>query len=309
MAAVRFGHDTFEMPLDPRLLQPFVVLAEELHFGRAAQRLHIAQPALSQQIRRLEQQIGSELYTRNSRIVELTDSGRAMLQPARAAIRAAEQAERAAQEASRITGNPLRVGVNLHVEDVVPVVVAYASQHADVQLSLSRIDEPHGHEMLSAGLLDAVVGTYEPTEGSAVSRTHAVDVPLYALVGPHHPIARLAAAPLEDYRQSTIAILDRDYAPEQFDRYVDLLSEGQGRHVLSMREFRPTGDVPQADILLEIGAGHAVGFGTPGTFGPRAGHLRLLPFDPPLSIPTYVSWHAERSRVVDAFVDHLSALA
>jgi DNA-binding transcriptional LysR family regulator len=302
------------MALDPRLLHSFVVLAEELHFGRAAARLHLAQPALSQQIHRLERQVGAQLFTRNSRMVELTASGQAMLQPARAALRASEQAERAAKEASRLTCHPLRVGVNLYSEDVVPVVSAYTLQHPDLQLWLTRIYEPQGHEMLDSGLLDAFIGTYaSPNESvhsqdPALSRAHAVDIPLYALVGPHHPIAKLAAAPLNEYRQSTIAMFARDHAPAQFDRFVDLLSEGEGRPALSIREFRPTGDGPQPDILIEIAAGHAVGFGTPGTLASRAsGGLRLMPFDPPLAVPTYVSWHTGRSRVVDAFVDHLCA--
>ncbi len=114
------------MALDPRLLQSFVVLAEELHFGRAAERLNLAQPALSQQISRLEKQVGPKLYTRNSRMVELTDAGRAMLEPARAALRAADQAERAAREASRVAPHPLRVGVSLYVPQTVPAVATYS---------------------------------------------------------------------------------------------------------------------------------------------------------------------------------------
>jgi hypothetical protein len=94
-----------------RAARRLVVLAEELHFGRAAERLNVAQPALSQQIHRLEQQVGTPLYTRNSRLVELTDSGRAMLDPARAALRAGDQAERAEREASRTAAHPLTIGI------------------------------------------------------------------------------------------------------------------------------------------------------------------------------------------------------
>ena len=78
------------IPLDVRLLEPFVVLAEELHFTRAADRLHVAQPALSQQIARLEQQMGMRLFTRPPEAVRLTPAGQALLarvRPALAAIR------------------------------------------------------------------------------------------------------------------------------------------------------------------------------------------------------------------------------
>jgi DNA-binding transcriptional LysR family regulator len=296
------------LALDPRLLRSFVVLAEELHFGRAAERLNVAQPALSQQIHRLEQQVGTPLYTRNSRLVELTDSGRAMLDPARAALRAAEQAERAAREASRSAAHPLRIGVSLEIEDVVPVVVAYVSDRPDVQLWLARMYEPQGHEILGAGLLDAFIGISAATGGPAVSRAPTIELPLYALVGPDHPIATRSAAPLSAYRKSTIAMFARDHSPEQFDYYVHLLSEGQGRPALSIREFRPTGDGSQPDILSEINAGHAVGFGTLASLAPRTQHLRVLPFDPPIFVQTYVSWHAQRSRIADAFVEHLGAL-
>src|ERR671933_944384 len=63
------------MTLDPRLLRTFVVVADELHFGRAAARLHIAQPALSQQVRALEAELGLQLLQRGARGATLTDAG------------------------------------------------------------------------------------------------------------------------------------------------------------------------------------------------------------------------------------------
>src|SRR4051812_49047631 len=82
-----------------RHLRYFVVVAEERHFGRAAERLHIAQPPLSQQIRRLEATLGVDLFVRTTRRVDLTDAGTAYLQRARAILASVDTA---ADEARRV---------------------------------------------------------------------------------------------------------------------------------------------------------------------------------------------------------------
>jgi DNA-binding transcriptional LysR family regulator len=86
--------------LDLRLVEYFVAVAEELHFARAAERLHIAQPSLSQQIRRLEQQLGVVLLDRSSRRVELTTAGEVLLRDGRNLLAEARRAVRAVQSAA-----------------------------------------------------------------------------------------------------------------------------------------------------------------------------------------------------------------
>jgi DNA-binding transcriptional LysR family regulator len=89
--------------LDLRLVEYFVAVAEELHFGRAAARLHIAQPSLSQQIRRLEAQLGVTLLKRNSRHVELTEAGQALLREGRKTLSQAARTISAARAAGAPT--------------------------------------------------------------------------------------------------------------------------------------------------------------------------------------------------------------
>lgn len=146
--------------MDLRRIRHFHVLAETLNFSRAAERLHIAQPALSVSIQKLENELGTLLFERTSTGVSLTFSGKAVLVEARRMLYHSEQMQRLAQDASRGTGGSLRVGfVGSAIYRLLPLLVpAFRAEYPGVELVLresisSRIIESLAEEGLDVGIV------------------------------------------------------------------------------------------------------------------------------------------------------------
>jgi DNA-binding transcriptional LysR family regulator len=154
--------------MELRHLRYFVAVAEELHFRRAAERLHVAQPAVSEQVRKLEDELGVRLLERTQRSVSLTDAGAAMLDEARGVLHQAERAMAVARDASELATARLRVG---YLPDSLPPVVPRALQHLQKRMPNTRVSLETGAarnliEEVRAGRLDAaVVSLPAPTTG------------------------------------------------------------------------------------------------------------------------------------------------
>jgi DNA-binding transcriptional LysR family regulator len=124
--------------LDLRLVEYFIAVAEELHFGRAAERLHIAQPSLSQQIRRLERALGVTLLERNSRSVRLSPAGRTFLRESRTVLK---QAQHAIQSTRAVAAPSLTVGFyGSSGSTLLPNVLrAFGERHPSVTVSVREL--------------------------------------------------------------------------------------------------------------------------------------------------------------------------
>jgi DNA-binding transcriptional LysR family regulator len=154
--------------MELRHLRYFVAVAEELHFRRAAERLHVAQPAVSEQVRKLEEELGVRLLNRTQRSVSLTDAGAAMLDEARRVLHQAERAISAARHARDTSANRLRVG---YLADSLPPVMHRSLQQLQKRLPNTRVSMETGTprnliEDVRAGNLDAaLVSLPAPTSG------------------------------------------------------------------------------------------------------------------------------------------------
>lgn len=177
--------------VDLRLLRSFVAVAEELHFGRAAERLHVAQPALSQQVRRLERDLDVLLLTRTSRSVALTPAGQVLLDRAHAVL---AQLARDLDETVRVgKGEQGRLDVGF-VSSALPLgplqhVQSFRERYPRVQVELTEGYTSHLLAQLHRGTLDIAV-VRDPDPDDAIARSPFHDEPYVAVVPTSHRLAQ-----------------------------------------------------------------------------------------------------------------------
>ena len=180
--------------LDLRLVRYFTVVAEHRHFGRAAAELRIAQPSLSRQIRRLEQQLGVRLLDRTPQGTRLTEAGEVLLPRARALLRSAAQAAASAQAAAR----PTRITIGYTSGLIITAAVRELRRRepdADVQTTHLSYSEPR--EALLGHRVDAVV-TRMPVGADGLHVTVLYDEPRELLIPRDHRLAGKESITLDD---------------------------------------------------------------------------------------------------------------
>src|SRR4051794_20272283 len=176
--------------VESRWLQAFVAVAEELHFGRAAERLRMAQSPLSQVIRKLEKEIGTALFDRNTRSVSLTASGRALLPHAYRVLEELDLARQAARASTgAIYGSP-RIGFTgaLNHHTLPPLTRAIRERYPEIDLSLvGQVMTRDGVEQVERGQLDlAFVGL--PLDQTRLRARLIGREPLGAALPSDHPL-------------------------------------------------------------------------------------------------------------------------
>jgi len=200
--------------MELRHLRYFVAVAEELHFRRAAERLHMSQPPLSQQIRALEEEVGATLLLRNQRRVELTAAGVAFLERAREILDAVEDAARQARRVQRGEVGRLAVGfVGSAMYSFVPELLRAFRDHApDITLRLHELGTSEQLRQLEDGRLD--VGFVRvPRARPELTFETVLEEPVVAALPDTHRLAQRSLLALGDLEGEPLVLLTRAGAP------------------------------------------------------------------------------------------------
>lgn len=202
------------MNVELRQLRYFVAVAEELHFTRAARRVHIAQQPLSAAIARLEQQLGVTLLERTTRRVELTVAGEALLEPARAALAAVDDAIAAAQSAARGEAGELTVGLSSGAwYGLEPLFDAVRVRHRGLHLQVRQQSTRPLLDDVRAGTLDLAVGLcVQDPVGLGCQRLK--DEPVFVAVPESHRLAGRGTVALVELAGETVALDDPSDGPD-----------------------------------------------------------------------------------------------
>lgn len=207
--------------MELRHLRYFVAVAEELHFGRAAKRLNLAQPPLSQQIRDLEHELGSPLFHRTSRRVELTAHGMLFLREARDILAHAERARQIVKASQQGEFGSLTLAfVTSAIYSVfTPVLREFHSQFPGVEIHCHEMATPDQIAALRKGAVHA--GFLRTPLADDFVETHTLlREPLVLVLPEHHPAAARKKLSLKDFASESFILFPRRQGPGSYDQII-----------------------------------------------------------------------------------------
>ena len=292
--------------LELKLLRTFCAVADDLHFRRAAARLHATQSAVSQQVQELERRVGVALLQRNRRIVELTDAGRALHRDARELLAKAEAAVTHAREVASGRKGVLTFGlIGAATFEAMPVLMDEVRKVApDISFRFREMTMKEQFAALRDGTIDAGMVRAEPRTGDLELRTiHTEQV--VCLIPEGHRLASHDLIAIEQLEHEPILNLSRSYDPAAHDFYLGL--------------YRQTGFEPNivqevsqiATILFVIATSRCIALGPAGWRVLRREGVVIRPLSPPVPlVTTRLVWNPKRiSTTLQVALDCTQSMA
>lgn len=251
----------------------FLTAAQTLSFARAAEQLHVTQPAVTQQIHSLEKELGVTLFHRTTRIVRITGEGLAFLDDARRMVDIAIQAKKRFEHPGQDAVRTLSVGCHGYAQLFLlsPLLRRLAQQYPDLHPNLRTVPFPHLHRMLEEGEVDLVLAfrQSEPPKGTRSVYRELCRVPMVGICAADHPLAgneRLTPEQLEPYR---LVLLDPARARLEAAQMQGQLIGDRGPAQLYFCE-----SAEAAVVLVEAGFGVSV---LPDLFLPPTASIVRIP--------------------------------
>ncbi|MFI6172841.1 LysR family transcriptional regulator [Nocardia sp. NPDC051052] len=281
-----------------RHLVSFITLAEELHFGRAAQRLHLTQPSLSAQLQKLEKSLGVQLVARTSHEVKLTPAGREFEGQARIIVAQMDRAAQVAKATAAGRAGTLDIGYNLPASrHVLPdALTKMTEQHPDIVVSLWEKRTGPQLTALSDGSLDLAMVYGHPSTTDFRYRRLLHRVPLVAVVGRRHRWADRPGVSFAELAGQECVLFAREQCPAMYDSIFRAAADtritlsvaqtaddpGATAHMVSVRPVVGFASLPRAISM---------GMGAPGS---SLVAVKLL--DPVPTLDLYAVWRADESN-------------
>ena len=271
--------------MELRQIKLFVAVAEEGHFGRAATRMFISQPALSQHIRRLERELGVQLFDRSSRQVRLTAAGDAFLQVARRMSLQLAEATMAARRADAGELGSLALGV--HVPAVAPVLSILLRQWCRLRPAVGpRLTSGQPGELVDLvrrGDLDVAL-VAGPITDRSVASTLVLEDQMVVVLPADHPLAGKREVSIGDLNDERFVVVSRNASPSVHDRFIALCgADGFSPDVAA--------EVEDSDLVpLAVAAGLGVGLAARVSMAVRAiPGVICRPLDDPMAVVPLVA--------------------
>lgn len=236
-------------------LQCFVALAEELHFHRAAERCHISQPAMSQQIARLERELDVRLAHRNKRSVALTTAGEVFLEQARRTIRQMDLAVSLARRTDRGEIGQLTVGVTSPALYVMfpEVAAVFRRILPGVGLVVRELTTAEQERALRIGDIDVGL-VHPPLDDPQFATEEVARPPFHVALPAGHRLTTLDTVEIADLAGEGLVLFPRQIAPQLYDTIVSLCQDAGFSPTIAMEAH------PAQSIIALVGSGVGIGF-------------------------------------------------
>ncbi|MBR9865952.1 MAG: LysR family transcriptional regulator [Oceanospirillales bacterium] len=285
--------------MDIRSLRCFQTVAREANFTRAAEKLHLAQPAVSMSVKRLENELGLTLFHRNERRITLTDEGERLLQHADRILQAVADAELEMQELTGLTRGQVRVGIPSMLGSYYLPELLMGFRHSFPALQLSVVEggTTHIRRLIEKGDLDIGI-VVDGGETDELERVHLMQVETLVCVSPDHPFARQTSVSFQAFLDEELVLFKEGFFHRQITEQL-----ARRYHVTPKISFE-TNLIP----LIQSVVRH--GFGISALLRPAIDDARDLigiPFDDPLLFNLSIAWRQQSylSQANKAFVDYL----